>query len=316
MTKPSFTDFDRSYRRGVVLGLSLAELFIILIFLLLLAMIGYAATQREEMEAEGIAAQDVTDDLRDKLRRAEEQLGFKIEDADPSDLIVAREEEIEAQKQEIERLEDQLLQVTEESKELSEQREEAEAAGVEARDIADDLRDKLKRAEKQLGFKIERLEDQLSQATEEKEAAKAELEKFEIRLGQDSPCWYKMGKRANGEDYEKALYAFNIRISDDSIFVKDIPAPTPEYQTQKEDLKFDRTALDRELGYEEFEPAFRSWKLAGDNKKIRQDRRCTFSVRVWDATGATNKQGYKQAHNRIVQGVFNTYEFKDDPWPH
>ena len=36
----SYKDFDRPYRRGLVLGLSLAELFLILLFLLLLASIG------------------------------------------------------------------------------------------------------------------------------------------------------------------------------------------------------------------------------------------------------------------------------------
>ena len=46
----SFTEFDRPYRRGLVLGLSLAELFLILLFLLLLAAIGMAQNERENNE--------------------------------------------------------------------------------------------------------------------------------------------------------------------------------------------------------------------------------------------------------------------------
>ena len=46
----SYQDFDRPYRRGVVLGLSLAELFLILLFLLLLSTIGFFTFMEEEKE--------------------------------------------------------------------------------------------------------------------------------------------------------------------------------------------------------------------------------------------------------------------------
>ena len=45
----SYEPFDRSYRRGLVLGLSLAEIFLILIFLLLLASIGIAAFKKKKI---------------------------------------------------------------------------------------------------------------------------------------------------------------------------------------------------------------------------------------------------------------------------
>ena len=39
---------DKNYRRGLVLGLSLAELFIILLFLLLLATVGFVSMLEEK----------------------------------------------------------------------------------------------------------------------------------------------------------------------------------------------------------------------------------------------------------------------------
>ena len=267
MQRPSFTDFDRPYRRGVVLGLSLAELFILLIFLLLLTMIGYAMNKEQEL-AEQIKQQEHLDktvnELKDQLTKAENekeraeqekeeaenQLRSQIKDHDPNDLIVALEK--------------------------------ISSLTTQVNDLQDDLQPDQK----------------------ESNAPK----------GQDSPCWYEMTKRSNGEDYEKALYIFSIRISDRHIFVKDIDAPTLEYQKQKKELEFDRTALNKDLDYADFARAFQPLKQSGDNKKVRDDRRCTFYIRMWDAT--TSKSSYKRAHNEFVQGVFNTYEVKDNPWRH
>ena len=44
----SYENFDKPYRRGLILGLSLAELFLILLFLLLLASMGISSALEEE----------------------------------------------------------------------------------------------------------------------------------------------------------------------------------------------------------------------------------------------------------------------------
>ena len=66
----SYEQFDRSYRRGVVLGLSLAEIFLILLFLLLLVFIGTTAALNEKRIQEN---QELADQLRivHKLRANE-----------------------------------------------------------------------------------------------------------------------------------------------------------------------------------------------------------------------------------------------------
>ena len=50
MADNSLEDLDKPYRRGLILGLSLAEVFLLLVFLLLLVTVGYAGLVFEEKE--------------------------------------------------------------------------------------------------------------------------------------------------------------------------------------------------------------------------------------------------------------------------
>ena len=77
-----FVDVSRHYRRGVVLGLSLAELFTVLVFLLLLVLGAYLLIQDETL------AQKVSlvDDQRDVLVTLAGAGGDTIEPALPGDL--------------------------------------------------------------------------------------------------------------------------------------------------------------------------------------------------------------------------------------
>ena len=79
----SFTEFDRPYRRGLVLGLSLAELFLILLFLLLLAAIGMAQNERENNKklVEENKAQN------DLLRQLQNEDGSPISAEDLGELV-------------------------------------------------------------------------------------------------------------------------------------------------------------------------------------------------------------------------------------
>jgi len=77
-------EYHRAYRRGIVLGLSLAELFILLVFLLLLALLGYALSRDDHAarQAQAIAEQ------QKQLAEQQEQLDAlaPIVDADPNAL--------------------------------------------------------------------------------------------------------------------------------------------------------------------------------------------------------------------------------------
>ena len=59
----SFENFDKPYRRGLVLGLSLAEVFLILLFLLLLASIGFTSSLEAEKQELQVQKQELQDSL-------------------------------------------------------------------------------------------------------------------------------------------------------------------------------------------------------------------------------------------------------------
>ena len=279
----SFADFDRSYRKGLVLGLSLAELFLILIFLLLLFSIGYSFLVSEEMnrlaaanekyaginEALDKAKDEITrldeavasgnaraersekerDDLADQLAEAQPLLGNLLKEGDPQNLIVSLEKKI---------------------------------------------------------TKLQKKNAELSESLDKLSALSAEK-------GQYPPCWYVKEKWPSGRDRERALYIFHVRIFDDGVLVKDIEAPTAEYARQKPTLPYDREALNRKLTFDRFSAGFRPLKAEAEARKV-QDYRCKFYVKVWDET--SNIRSYQLALEEVVESIFFTYRVRDDPWPH
>ena len=81
----SYQDFDRPYRRGLVLGLSLAELFLILLFLLLIASIGMIEqakkktnTYKELYERNSLVDASFIMDIENKFGQKLEEIDFNI----------------------------------------------------------------------------------------------------------------------------------------------------------------------------------------------------------------------------------------------
>ena len=77
----SFENFDKPYRRGLILGLSLAELFLILLFLLLLVSMGISSLLQEEKQLAEEKLEEVqkeNESLKDKLTTMEKIVGGKI----------------------------------------------------------------------------------------------------------------------------------------------------------------------------------------------------------------------------------------------
>lgn len=312
-----FVDPGSNYRRGVILGLTLAELFTVLVFLLLLVLGAYVLIQDERVKKQ----QELADDQRDVLVSV---LG--VEDTNPIEPALPGELGTTETGGDNGRPGDRLTTDTSSagaSQKPVERPEAGEAAESQHQQAAIDSLTQIVADQK---AQIESLSDSAWRpAIAENDSLRKVLADLEHlrdqiqtndRKGQDSPCWFRRAKRANGETYERATYIFDIRIADEDIFVQDIPAPTTAYQEQKQRLPFDRGSLNRSLDDEEFVGAFQALKLAGETRKVREDRRCTFYVAVWDATSETNKRRYKRAHNEIVQAVFNTYEYRQEPWPH
>lgn len=300
---PSFTDFDRPYRRGVVLGLSLAELFLILAFLLLLAMVGYAAIVAEEI---------------DQLTEANRTLEQKL---------IAAQEENEQVKKDAREATERAVAAGVEAKKF---RDYLTAIKTESGNpIGDeyplDLIAKLQRKIDDLSTDTKDLKSQLAAARTEIEgptAKPADEEKKSDELGNEPaavtdkghepPCWYEVVTEPGEKPRERGLYIFHIKIHDSRIFVKDIPPPD-KYAAQKSILPFNRGALNKPIGFADFVNAFKPLKDVGDNRKV-QSYPCKFYVMVWDET--KGKDNYQRVMERIVQGIFFTYRVKQDPWPH
>ena len=344
-----FIDPAGHYRRGVILGLSLAELFTILVFLLLLVLGAYALVQEEALEETTSALEDeenLANDQRDLIvaitgapagnliePAMPGELGagpaVSEDSAKPSDGLVvgeATEESSEEASQKIERQQQAIDELTRQLAEAQQENPTLPEASTDPTASPEDLQREIERLRVEnsgLEEDVEQLEREVTDWKErsaslrrENDVLASQVERGDGPPGQDSPCWFTADRRQNGKPYEKALYIFHVRITDDHVYVRDIAAPTSEYVEQKQTLPFDRAALNRPLRDSEFVAAFHSLKGAGENLQVRMDRRCTFYVAVWDATSETNKQRYKRAHLDTVQAVFNTYEFRSDPWPH
>lgn len=343
-------DASRQYRRGVVLGLSLAELFTVLVFLLLLVLGTSALIQSEAL----VQQESLVRAQRDVLVKVLGQVGSSIEPALPEELSPTEGEgppELKGEKdgdasdkltrprqppvrhvsaEEAGRLQEALDTLTRTAAAMQDHIQELEDPDRESviRDLEAKV-EELERANKELSHitsatpelhealeKINALNNQLVRLENENQNLRGKVELGEDLRGQDSPCWFRPGTRANGEPYERATYIFDVLIDDATIFVADVPAGTPEYEHQKTQLRFDRSGLGRPLADDEFIRAFEPLKRAAESREVRPDRRCTFYVAVWDATSETNKRRYKRAHNQVVQAVFNTFEYIDAPWPH
>ena len=361
-----FVDPGRQYRRGVILGLSLAELFTILVFLLLLVLGAYALMQDEALKVqdEVLKVQDEAlqnsttqfdeekaraDDLRDVLTAKAAREGNPIKPGLPGDLVIVSgndltpeeaAKKIEQQKSAIDKLAQQLALIErtklgfgpaiepkddltpEEAAEKIEQQKSAidelvqQLAAIGRAN--EELRSQSGKPAKDTKLQLAKQAKEIERLQAHNATLRTRVKELEIAengaAGQDSPCWFTHDLRSNGEPYEKSVYIFDVRITDEHLFVQDIPAPTDHYSRQKPTLPFDRSALNRPLADPEFVNAFRPLREAGHNGDVR-DRRCTFHVRVWDDTGETNKLRYKRAHNEVIETVFITFESRD-PWPH
>ncbi|MDD9856363.1 MAG: hypothetical protein OXU88_09325 [Gammaproteobacteria bacterium] len=273
-------EYHRAYRRGIVLGLSLAELFILLVFLLLLALLGYALLRDDQAarQAQIIAKQQgQLDDYA------------PFEDVDPNDLV----------------LEGDLLAA----------KNRARQAEQEAEQQAQKIAELQQRIEKLVSEK-ERAEARAREFEQRAKLAEARVKELEIELkeskrGQFSPCWYVIVQE-KGEERESAVFTFDVRMKNETVLVQvHYRLPPPGAYTPA--VEYDHAALGRELTYSEFMREFEPLKIAGREKRVR-DRECYFHVQVWDAT--SDKTAYKIAFDDYVREVFVPTSVRRDPWPH
>ena len=341
---------ESSYRRGTVFGLTVAEIFILLIFLILLALLGLANHWREkekEYENERIGREQLLDEWRDiiEFRRPDEirtlirtrpELVGENEDLRGENTTLSREkeklrEERDALRTERDELQEQLeppgRDTDPKQNEVQTLQEDLKSLQRDNEDLRGEnatlSREKEKLREERDALRTERdgLQDQLETARRYADDARKELRILRHK-GENPPCWYETVAAGEGRMREKAHYLFDIAVYDEAMVVLRRPPPAgraeddggPLYAVEARDLGLDRIPYDTFLSDAQVEEVMRSIHDRGKAGEVRSYS-CIFSVKVWDKTSPDAKARWQHAHDRVLEGLFGTYVAQDDPWP-
>ena len=318
------------YRRGAVLGLTIAETFILLTFLLLVAMLGL--TQGDEPPPEP----DTANPPRVWVRPEEiETLVNAAEEARKA------QEEAERTRAAVERERDQAHEEAAEAREAHEEAKRARAAAERERDQAHEEVAEARKAQeeaKQARAAAERERDQAHEEAAEARNAQEEAEQTHPavererdqarsnlallrRKGKNPPCWYRIVSAGEGKTREKPYYAFNVAIHEKSIELAPRTAPPGGafddggglYVDEWKRLHIDELPYGKKLSDNQFTEAIRELVAQGRNRQVRKYE-CVFSVMVWDKTPDHAKKRWKDAHDSIVEGSFSAYTVRDLKW--
>ena len=289
---------NADYRRGTVLGLTVAEVFILLLFLLLLALLVLV----RDWEAERKTEADRRDEMEDRLAV------------------------LQKQQDEWQPLMDQ-FKTPEEILTLHQQKEEAERNAEEHRERAEALQEILNQSDAATKEAAEQAEAR-REAEKALEATQQALEETQRELGllrtkgENPPCWYRAVADDKGGTREKPLYALNVAVFDDRMIVHRPEPPTggatddgdSTYAEEADRLPFDIIPYGKPLTDEQIKQHLQPISAAGKAEQVRSYA-CIFWLRVWDKTSPDAKERWKQAHDGILEGMFGAYTVQNDPWP-
>ena len=297
------------YRRGTVLGLTVAETFILLTFLLLIALLGLARQDEPTPEpdtpgAPGIWVRpDEIAALKNEVTKAQinQEKAERDRDAAERDRDEAQEEATEAQlaREKAERDRDAAERNRDEAQEEATEAQLAREKAERDRDAAERDRD---------------------EAQEEATEAQGSLAVLR-RKGENPPCWYQIVSAGEGKTREKPYYVFKLAIFENTIVMDRKTAPSGgafddgggPYADEWKRLRIDELPYGRRLSDNEFIEAVRALVAQGRNRQVRTYE-CVFSVMVWDKTPDHAKKRWKDAHDRIIESSFSAYTVRDLPW--
>ena len=327
---------ESSYRRGTVFGLTVAEIFILLIFLILLALLGLANHWREkekEYESERIGREQLLDEWRDviEFRRPDEirTLIRRVPELEGENTTLSRDKErLQEERDELqEQLEELERDTDPKQNEVPALREELKSLRRDNEDLRgknttlSGENEKLREASDALRTERDGLQDQLEKERRDADDARKELRILRHK-GEDPPCWYKTVDAGEGRTREKPHYLFDIAVYDEAIVVLRRPAPAgsaeddggPPYAEEARDLGLDWIPYDTPLSDVQVKEVMRSIHARAEAGEVRSYS-CKFFVSVWDKTSPDAKARWKQAHLDVLQGLFGTYVVREDPWP-
>ena len=282
-----------------------------------------AASSNQDLEYELERAQAVIERLHHELTSLEDKVVFQSDENERTKrknlaseyLVEQLEEKLNNEKRNNERLQDLIDRLDAEKNNEIEKIRNLQIG--ESNEFAD----------------IQQRNNELEVAFAQAQEIIAQLKSRNSRLseseskGTNSACWYRMKPNEDGSKEERALYIFDIRILDDSILVyypsksrngfsEDANFSRNQLVEIFDEIGFDQSVIGKPLRFSEFGDAFKGFKTAGRNMKIREGQQCTFNVALWDHTSLTNKEGYQKAKEQVVDQIFSSYRYRDDPWPH
>ena len=284
MDDTSIAQGDADYRRGTVLGLTVAEVFILLLFLLLLAFLVMVRDWETERVREKQEREQMNDQLVELREQQDKWQGVMQEFETPEEIRTLRQ-----QKDEAERNADFLQEVLDQSDTATKQVAEQAKARREAET-------KLEETQRQLDL---------------------------LRTkGENPPCWYEIVPDDKRGTREKPLYALNVAVFNDHMIVHR-PEPPPggaeddgdsTYAEEAARLPFGDIPYGQPLTDAQIVRRLQPISAAGKAEKVRSYA-CIFWLRVWDKTSPDAKERWKQAHDGILEGMFGAYTVRQDPWP-
>ena len=333
------------YRRGAVLGLTIAETFILLTFLLLIALLGLvqqdeplpepdtASAPRvwmrpEEIETlvnaaeEARKAQEEAEQVRAAVELERDQAHEKAEEARKA------QEEAEQARAAVELERDLAHEKTEEARKAQAEAEQARAALELERNLAHEKLEEARKAQAEAEQVRAAVELELDQAHENavqaRAAAERDLTQRDLALlrrkGKNPPCWYQIVSADEGTR-EKPYYLFNAAIYENYIELAPRTAPPggafddggEPYADEWKRLHIEELPYGKKLSDNEFTEAVSDFVAQGRNRQVRTYE-CVFSVMVWDRTPDHAKKRWKDAHDRIIEGSFSAYTVQDLEW--
>lgn len=296
---------DRDYRRGVILGLTLAEIMLLLVFLLLLAA-GTILTRAQEVAARQAArVAELTSTLA-PVMDALSRNGVRAEDIDQLSALLRRGQDADTLRKQADEMRSALLQAQRDSAssralldqtqtDLAAVRRELAAAKADQSKLAEltakaDALDRISKTLEGLpGSAGARPEQVLANTVGQWREAVARLKA--LPGGGKPVCW----ARPNGDPESM----FIVELRDDGYRVRDpAPRPRPDDPAWAAAERLPRDALidPRDIN------AVMSGVIAEANR-----RQCRFAVTVRDSTGPSNKAQYK----RLNYPLYQAFEVKE-----
>ena len=318
---------DRSYRRGLVLGFTLAEIMVLIIFALLLALSWHLVakdkendrlsqiiteqevavaklTERTRMLEKRVARGDEFDDLFRELEQAKEQQAA-LEQANAA--LREKREALEIETKALEEratVAEKLLEMAREAGVPTEDPEKAVQEIASRLEQLEKVKEEMKAAgldDNQFKEFVENTLVKLAEAERRADRLEGQLRNFQRKLdglgrGTEMPaCW---ASRETG----KPEYIFNTALTSRGIITRD--NALPHWAAEQAQLPLQDMVFEKEMRPEQFrvmsQPVF-AWGVKEG---------CRFFVRVYDQTKDEEKMIYKR-HLRTVGKHFYYFEVLD-----